>query len=267
MYYNGRPIHRAKEVTSYKFAPNCMIRATELDGETYVFAKDVCEALGYASNRLTPARKLVDLANIEYFLIRNPKCGCCHVSALNAKGLAEFFSHCCSPNTQKCIRFIEEHIMKKKCPMPTPKPDTSECPLFLTEKCTMECMKEHADKRAEKNCVEKNCVEQQTGVEPSVRAEPPVYTAGAVAHHKAICTELSDLYARKNNDYGDAFHLSFIEEGMAMARIRLGDKLNRFKTLTKDPNSQNVKDESVRDTLIDLANYAIMTVMEMDRAE
>ena len=88
-----------------------------------------------------------------------------------------------------------------------------------------------------------------------------------VAHHKAICTELSELYARKNNDYGDAFHLSFIEEGMAMARIRLGDKLDRFKTLTKDPDSQNVKDESVRDTLIDLANYAIMTVMEMDRAE
>ena len=88
-----------------------------------------------------------------------------------------------------------------------------------------------------------------------------------VAHHKAICTELSELYARKNNDYGDAFHLSFVEEGMAMARIRLGDKLNRFKTLTKDPNSQGVKDESVRDTLIDLANYAIMAVMELDRAE
>lgn len=131
----------------------------------------------------------------------------------------------------------------------------------------MECMKEHADKSAEKNCVEKNCIEQHTSVEPSVHVEPPVYAADAVAHHKAICTELSELYARKNGDYGDAFHLSFIEEGMAMARIRLGDKLNRFKTLTKDPNSQNVKDESVRDTLIDLANYAIMTVMEMDRAE
>lgn len=48
-----------------------------------------------------------------------------------------------------------------------------------------------------------------------------------------------------------------------MARIRLGDKLARFKSLTKS-GVQEVKDESIRDTLIDLANYAIMTVLEMD---
>lgn len=48
-----------------------------------------------------------------------------------------------------------------------------------------------------------------------------------------------------------------------MARIRLSDKLSRFKTLSKNP-VQQVQDESMRDTLLDLANYAIMTVMEMD---
>ena len=85
-----------------------------------------------------------------------------------------------------------------------------------------------------------------------------------VQEHMRIVTELNDLYARKNKDYGDSFHTSFIEEGMAMARIRLGDKLNRFKTLTKS-NVREVDDESIRDTLIDLANYAIMTVMEIDR--
>lgn len=85
-----------------------------------------------------------------------------------------------------------------------------------------------------------------------------------VREHMRIATELNDLYARKNKDYGDSFHTSFVEEGMAMARIRLGDKLNRFKTLTKS-NEQEIKDEAVRDTLIDLANYAIMTVMEIDR--
>lgn len=67
----------------------------------------------------------------------------------------------------------------------------------------------------------------------------------------------------KNHDYGDSFHQTFTEEGMAMARIRLGDKLARFKSLTKS-GVQEVKDESIRDTLIDLANYAIMTVLEMD---
>lgn len=68
---------------------------------------------------------------------------------------------------------------------------------------------------------------------------------------------------REAFDYGDSFHQTFTEEGMAMPRIRLGDKLARFKSLTKS-EVQEVKDESIRDTLIDLANYAIMTVLELD---
>ena len=82
--------------------------------------------------------------------------------------------------------------------------------------------------------------------------------------HADICTELHTLYDKKNRDYGDSFHLSFLEEGLAMSRIRLGDKFNRFKQLSKNPDSQSVKDESIRDTLLDLANYAIMTVIEME---
>lgn len=81
--------------------------------------------------------------------------------------------------------------------------------------------------------------------------------------HMKLCEELNAIYAKKNHDYGDSFHLSFVEEGMAMPRIRLGDKLNRFKSLTKKGDRQ-VSDESVRDTLMDLANYALMTVIEMD---
>ena len=85
-----------------------------------------------------------------------------------------------------------------------------------------------------------------------------------IERHARICDELNDLYERKNKDYGDAFHMSFMEEGMAMPRIRLGDKLNRFKTLSKHPEDQKVQDESIKDTLLDLANYAIMTVLEME---
>lgn len=87
-----------------------------------------------------------------------------------------------------------------------------------------------------------------------------------VGHHRKLVMGLNELYARKNADYGDSFHDTFVEEGMAMARIRLSDKLNRFKSLTKGDSVQQVNDESVRDTLLDLANYAIMTVIEMDRA-
>lgn len=85
-----------------------------------------------------------------------------------------------------------------------------------------------------------------------------------VIQHANICYELNSLYERKNRDYGDSFHKTYLEEGMAMARIRLTDKLERFKKLTRE-GGQEVKDESIRDTLIDMANYAIMTAMEMDR--
>nr|DAL82323.1 MAG TPA: Nucleotide modification associated domain 1 [Caudoviricetes sp.] len=91
-------------------------------------------------------------------------------------------------------------------------------------------------------------------------------TKSKVQLHKEICTEINELYAKKNHDYGDSFHQTFVEEGMAMARIRLGDKFNRFKTLSRG-NEQKVNDESIRDTLIDLANYAIMTVLEMEVAD
>lgn len=89
-----------------------------------------------------------------------------------------------------------------------------------------------------------------------------------VLRHKAICDELNKLYEKKNHDYGDSFHQTFIEEGLAMTRIRLGDKFSRFKTLSRltnsDSDQQQVTDESIRDTLMDLANYAIMTILEMD---
>ena len=85
-----------------------------------------------------------------------------------------------------------------------------------------------------------------------------------VERHMDICKNLNKIYEQKNHDYGDSFHDTFVEEGAAMARIRLSDKLNRFKKLSREDSEQKVNDESIRDTLLDLANYAIMTVMEMD---
>lgn len=97
-------------------------------------------------------------------------------------------------------------------------------------------------------------------------AEAYICSLSKVQRHAEICKEINRLYEQKNHDYGDSFHQTFVEEGMAMARIRLGDKLSRFKTLSRGCE-QKVNDESIRDTLIDLANYAIMTVLEMEVAE
>ncbi|MBO7731590.1 MAG: DUF1599 domain-containing protein [Methanobrevibacter sp.] len=81
--------------------------------------------------------------------------------------------------------------------------------------------------------------------------------------HRKVCDKLNDLYNRKNTDYGNSFHKTYIEEGLAMCRIRLSDKLERFKQLSKG-NTQLINDESIQDTLLDLANYAIMTYMEIE---
>lgn len=81
--------------------------------------------------------------------------------------------------------------------------------------------------------------------------------------HMDICKRLNTIYIKKNQDYGDSFHQSYIEYGPVMSAIRLEDKLNRFKNIVKT-GTTNVKDESTIDTLLDLANYAIMTVMELE---
>ena len=83
--------------------------------------------------------------------------------------------------------------------------------------------------------------------------------------HREICEEIHDLYEKKNHDYGDSFEKGFREYGLIMPVIRLEDKFNRFKRLVDMEGL--VKNESVEDTLIDLANYAIMTVLEMREGE
>ena len=77
-----------------------------------------------------------------------------------------------------------------------------------------------------------------------------------------VLQELSDLYHRKNHDYGDSFRKSLDEFGLVAAVVRMSDKMERVKALSKGDKAK-VTDEKIRDTLVDLANYAIMTVMEL----
>lgn len=79
---------------------------------------------------------------------------------------------------------------------------------------------------------------------------------------KLIIGEMADIYARKNKDYGNSFDESLDEDGLVASKFRIGDKYRRFSQLIK--HDALVKDESIRDTLVDMANYAIMTVMWMD---
>ena len=75
---------------------------------------------------------------------------------------------------------------------------------------------------------------------------------------------MNALYERKNHDYGNSFSETFRKLGIISAATRMLDKMNRIVSLvTKD--QQKVNDESLRDTLIDIANYAVMTIMEIDK--
>ena len=99
-------------------------------------------------------------------------------------------------------------------------------------------------------------------VERNDEVEP---TNGA-AKHMELCKYLNNLYATKNQKYGDSFSMTVQKYGIIAALTRLSDKWQRFETLilTKDPGTP---DESIRDTLLDMANYCIMTVMELDQKE
>lgn len=81
---------------------------------------------------------------------------------------------------------------------------------------------------------------------------------------QAITEKMLDTFKKKNHDYGNSFEQSLDEEGLAGMRIRGGDKWLRFKNLSKGENPL-VKDETIKDTLLDLANYCIMTVMWMNK--
>ena len=82
---------------------------------------------------------------------------------------------------------------------------------------------------------------------------------------REITNEMAELYARKNADYGDSFGQTYRELGIISAVTRMSDKMNRLKRLTTREYQRAVGDESIDDTLMDMACYAVMTLMERRR--
>ena len=87
--------------------------------------------------------------------------------------------------------------------------------------------------------------------------------AESVEKFTEITSNMAKTYAAKNHDYGNSFEQSLDKFGLVASVVRLGDKMNRIESLTK--KEAQVKDESIKDSLLDMANYAIMTVMWMDK--
>jgi len=68
-----------------------------------------------------------------------------------------------------------------------------------------------------------------------------------------------ELFKKKNSDYGDAF----AKFGVIGVLMRIEDKIQRSLSISKNGISL-VDDEKIRDTLIDLHNYAAMAIMLLD---
>lgn len=71
--------------------------------------------------------------------------------------------------------------------------------------------------------------------------------------------EARQLFEKKNKDYGDAF----ATYGPVGVLVRIGDKIQRLQSIHKRGITL-IEDEKMRDTLIDLHNYAAMAIMLID---
>jgi len=79
--------------------------------------------------------------------------------------------------------------------------------------------------------------------------------------HKMYADKLNEIYRAKNTDYDDSFAKGIDSMGYASAIVRMEDKFNRIKSLLLKGTEAKV-DESVEDTLLDLANYSLMLLTE-----
>ena len=78
----------------------------------------------------------------------------------------------------------------------------------------------------------------------------------------SILKEMQELYNKKNHDYGNSFSETIQEFGFKPAIARINDKFKRVKQMVKGEQMQ--VNESMRDNLIDIANYCILTIIEID---
>lgn len=81
---------------------------------------------------------------------------------------------------------------------------------------------------------------------------------------KAIVDNMFKVYKAKNHDYGSSVQDTYEDYGDVSFLVRITDKLNRLKTLCKSDVEAKVTDEKIEDTILDLANYAILFKITRD---
>ena len=82
-------------------------------------------------------------------------------------------------------------------------------------------------------------------------------------HYTKLMLENKSIYLDKNKKYGDAFAETIQKYGYISALTRMNDKFNRIEEFTLKGFED--EEESLRDSLMDLANYCYMYVMEIEK--
>ena len=116
----------------------------------------------------------------------------------------------------------------------------------------------------EHNVVVENCFTELFTINENKLGELPIaVTTDKYEQHRQLCEKIHSTYVAKNKDYGDSFTRTRKEAKYPELVIvtRLSDKFYRLKTLLEGAEQQ-VKDESINDTLLDLANYCLMELLE-----
>lgn len=85
--------------------------------------------------------------------------------------------------------------------------------------------------------------------------------------YKYIINNLEETYKAKNNDYGNSVADTYKKFGDISFLVRITDKYNRLLTLCNPNNEQKVKDEKIDDTILDLANYCLLWLVEREYKE
>ena len=80
----------------------------------------------------------------------------------------------------------------------------------------------------------------------------------------SIVKEMTELYAKKNHDYGNSFDESCDKIGIGYPLGRLLDKMNRLIACMGKEDKMQIN-ESIEDTLKDLACYSVMTLSYLKR--
>ena len=83
---------------------------------------------------------------------------------------------------------------------------------------------------------------------------------------KGLTEQMYNVFAAKRHDYGPTSEHTFKKFGLVSMVIRMSDKLGRLENIALK-NDILVTDEKVEDTLLDLANYALITILEIKKAE